>query len=300
MELVIDEREAALYSRILELAPSFTFSKRVMTLGDAMILDPQGNELCIIERKSLADLLSSITDGRYKEQAYRLTHSSGLPPHHIIYCIEGVLSTLKSEQKKRVYGAITSTLFFKGFSVYRTSSVHETADWLCHMMKKLATEYARPTPAVFRHARAPASTAAAENTTEGVPEEDRLQEPQEPALPSNTPVIPECVEEPVVSQEQEQESPPPPTAEDYCHVVKRARKDNLSKDNMGHAMLVQIPGVSGNLAKALMEGYSSWAAFYTHLQQNPGYLDTFKVTTSTGKQQRLSKTVATKLREYLL
>jgi len=294
MELVIDEREAALYSRIVETSPTFSFSKRVLTLGDAMILDPQGKELCIIERKSLADLLSSITDGRYKEQAYRLTHSSGLPPHHIIYCIEGVLSTLKPDQKKRVYGAITSTLFFKGFSVYRTSSVHETADWLCHMMKKLATEYARPTPPILRHARILATTtttAPTENTTDEVLENI----PQELQEPTNISVIPEFVEEPA-----QQELPPPQLAEDYCHVVKRARKDNLSKDNMGHAMLVQIPGVSGTLAKALMEEYSSWAAFYTHLQQNPGYLDTFKVTTSTGKQQRLSKTVAAKLREYLL
>ena len=110
------------------------------------------------------------------------------------------------------------------------------------------------------------------------------------APPIETPIIP-LRSDPVIEEVR---------PEDYCDVVKRTRKDNLSRGNMGHAMLVQIPGVSGNVAKTLMEGYTSWAEFYTHLQQNPEYLNTIKITTSTGKQQRLSKTVVSKVREYLL
>ena len=43
-----------------------------LDLGDIIISTNEDEELMIIERKSLNDLASSIKDGRYAEQSYRL------------------------------------------------------------------------------------------------------------------------------------------------------------------------------------------------------------------------------------
>ena len=50
----------------------------------------------IIERKTLNDLASSIKDGRYKEQGYRLSNCS-LHNHNIFYLIEDNLSSYNSK-----------------------------------------------------------------------------------------------------------------------------------------------------------------------------------------------------------
>ena len=86
----------------------------------------------IIERKSLSDLMASIRDGRYDEQSYRLTHSTSLPTlHNVVYIIEGVLTQLKrASDRALVHSTMTSLNHFKGFSVLRTASTLETAEYL--------------------------------------------------------------------------------------------------------------------------------------------------------------------------
>ena len=105
----------------------------------------------IIERKSISDLIASIRDGRYDEQSYRLTHASGLPTlHNVVYIIEGALtpseaytsfsaSSPKStclrqpyfgSNRAIVHSTMTSLNHFKGFSVLRTASTLETAEYL--------------------------------------------------------------------------------------------------------------------------------------------------------------------------
>ena len=66
----------------------------------------------IIDRKSISDLLSSITDGRYKEQSYRLQNSS-LHNHNIIYLIEGNIDTHKQyfASKQNAHLQYYSSLF---------------------------------------------------------------------------------------------------------------------------------------------------------------------------------------------
>ena len=50
-----------------------------------------GEELVVFERKSLNDLASSIKDGRYAEQSFRLDGYQAVPNHNIVYLIEGDL-----------------------------------------------------------------------------------------------------------------------------------------------------------------------------------------------------------------
>jgi threonine dehydrogenase-like Zn-dependent dehydrogenase len=59
----------------------------------------------IIERKTLADLLASIKDGRYEEQSHRLKYASGFPSHNVLYIIEGMFSTLRTIMEKKLAGS---------------------------------------------------------------------------------------------------------------------------------------------------------------------------------------------------
>ncbi len=155
MQLILDERETALYEKVQSCyaylqpppkstSPEIVIKKQVLPLADVLILDKDGKELIMIERKSLSDLLASIKDGRYEEQSYRLIQSSGHIPHHIIYVIEGMISQLRGPAEKTlVYSAMTSLNMIKGFSVIRTSSVQETSEWLIATTRKLGRDLAK-------------------------------------------------------------------------------------------------------------------------------------------------------------
>lgn len=112
-------------------------------LGDIIICDDNGIEKVIIERKSLADLAASIRDGRYSEQGYRLNQCD-MHNHHIYYVIEGDLRYYKPYKglpdKKALLSAMVSISYFKGFSLYRTNNLEETAEWIVHFASKLLKE----------------------------------------------------------------------------------------------------------------------------------------------------------------
>ena len=111
-------------------------------MGDVIICDDEENEKLIVERKSLNDLASSIKDGRYIEQSYRLTNYS-LHNHNIVYLIEGNLSTWTNRYKVQantLYTAIFSINYFKGFSVIKTIDITETAEYLLRICDKLNRE----------------------------------------------------------------------------------------------------------------------------------------------------------------
>jgi len=160
MKIVIDEREATLYDKCISIVEAdaslsntgkIQLIKRVIPLGDILIETDAGQLLAIIERKSLADLLSSIKDGRYDEQSHRLLHAGEVHPHNVIYLIEGILSQLRSPgEKKLVYSAATSIQFFKGFSVFRTASMQETAEWILAMASKIDRDLAKGKVAAYK------------------------------------------------------------------------------------------------------------------------------------------------------
>ena len=89
MLIKIDTREKDLYNLCKLEYNDISFE--TLDLGDIIICDENNNEKLIIERKTLYDLASSIKDGRYAEQSYRLNNCE-LHNHNIVYLIEGNLS----------------------------------------------------------------------------------------------------------------------------------------------------------------------------------------------------------------
>ena len=107
-----------------------------------------GDELLIFERKSLNDLASSIKDGRYSEQSFRLDGYKPVPNHNIVYLIEGDLSRYRENKfsrinKKTLLSSMFSILYYKGFSVVRSMNVVETSELIWSWADKLEREMVR-------------------------------------------------------------------------------------------------------------------------------------------------------------
>jgi ERCC4-type nuclease len=255
MKLIIDEREASLFDKCPS-TDKIQVTKQVLPLGDMIVRSNEDQDILIIERKSLQDLLSSIKDGRYEEQSYRLRHSSGIPMHNIIYVIEGVFAQLRNPADKRtIFSAMTSLGVFKGFSVIRTSCLQETAEWLMALTEKLERDM------------------------------------------SVKKLIPHYKLSPPVNQEEEPVIESHPA--NYCSVVKKVKKDNVTMENMGEIILCQIPGVSSVSAVAIMKHFRSISHLIDSLKTDANCLDAITCDNS-GKARKVSKTMVKNIRDYLL
>lgn len=144
MLIRIDNREQDLIKLVNQLIltiPAFKelqVSVEALPLGD-IILTENGVDKVIIERKSLADLLASIKDGRYEEQSYRLNGIQGHANHNTIYLIEGDVNKINNLKNERMtaYSAMFSLNYYKGFSVFRTFNIDETALFICNTAAKM-------------------------------------------------------------------------------------------------------------------------------------------------------------------
>lgn len=147
MNLVIDIRERSLINsceklKRIEKFKEVNIKTQSLDLGDIIIKDKDDKDIIIIERKSVNDLIASIKDGRYAEQSFRLNgidHEN----HNIIYLIEGSLRNLGNEMQM-AYSSIFSINYYKGFSVYRSESLDETAYIIMNMCIKLKKENKKP------------------------------------------------------------------------------------------------------------------------------------------------------------
>lgn len=122
------------------------FEVKDLQIGDVEIRDSSNVLLCVIERKSLNDLASSITDGRYREQSLRMKEAMHeISDHDKYYLIEGDFSQFsrKARYHSRIkpstlLGVMASLSYGKGFSVVRTMSLQETAEWIVYFAKKIS------------------------------------------------------------------------------------------------------------------------------------------------------------------
>lgn len=304
MKLIIDNRETSLY----EKCQSILFSKQnytvleeaVLPIGDILVKTDEGRQIMIIERKSLSDLLASIKDGRYEEQSHRLKHASGFRCHNIVYIIEGVLSTLKSPlEKKIIYSAMTSLNHFKGFSVIRTSSVQETAEFLVCMadkidrniMKGIFPAYLnedhqrmlfppRPEPSV---------------TVTPVAQSGIEQESSNTIITAGTSTIES------VSIEQSNEPPSTDTnmsaSVNYSQFVKKVKKENITEENIGEIMLCQIPGISSIYAISILKHFDGFSKMIQEVKNNTANFENIQYEIN-GKKRRVPKTCGESITKY--
>ena len=278
MKIIIDERETALY----DLCPKtgkIAIEKKVLNLGDIIFTnDDETSIYLVIERKSFRDLLASIKDGRYAEQSYRLTNCFP-EPHNTVYLLEGMFSTLpREEDKKLVISCMASLNFFKGFSVMRTTSIAETAQHIVYMAEKIDKELK-----AGKEGRYFVNTyKISQNKIESV-EVLTIDDKVQPT--DNTPIVS------APSQT--------PSATDYCGVVKASKKANITKENIGQMILMQIPGISSITAIEIMRPFANLLEFIDKIREDKTYLNTV-ILEAGGKKRKLGSNIVKSINELLL
>jgi ERCC4-type nuclease len=273
MNIKIDVRESELLKKCqtnIEVLSNFKDLKLVpeqLPLGDIIINDGT-KDLVIIERKTLSDLAASIKDGRYEEQSYRLKnlwHHN----HNIIYLIEGDFNRFNSFKdridKLTLYSAMVSINYFKGFSVWRSMSIDETALMICNMAYKLNKEKDKQ-PFYSNNLSA---------TNKEVTSSDNTNVEATDAVEVNT------------------------SDKDYCSVVKKVKKDNITTENIGEIMLCQIPGISSASALAILAQFKTLPSLIKAIDADENCLNSICTTDANGKSRKISKTAIATIIKFL-
>ena len=296
MKIIIDERETALYDLFFKTG-KITIEKKVLHLGDIVFAnDDETSIYMVFERKSFRDLLASIKDGRYAEQSYRLTNCFP-EPHNIVYLLEGMFSTLtKEEDKKVVISCMASLNYFKGFSVMRTVSIAETAQHILYMAEKIDKEI--KSGKIGKYCK---TSKIPENKMENIEEnkKDDVLINGDSNVPSSSSGSSASAQVPLASAWSAQVPSQVPSATDYCGVVKASKKANITKDNIGQMILMQIPGISSITAIEIMRPFANLLEFIDKIRSDKTYLNSVILEVN-GKKRKLGSNIIKSINELIL
>ena len=248
MFIKIDYREDDLKTNmnLLFREHSHEIETENLALGDIILLNNEREEKVVFERKSLYDLASSIKDGRYAEQSFRLNECQQ-HNHNIVYVIEGDLErynpTKGRMDKKTLYSALVTLNYFKGFSVIRTKNINETCELIINFADKLG------------------------------------REPKKTSYYDQNKVEKEV---------------------NYCEVMKKQKKNNITPENIGEIMLSTIPGVSNKSAISIMKEYKTIKNLMAKMTDDETCLDNFKLVCESGQTRKISKTCIENIKKFVL
>jgi ERCC4-type nuclease len=142
--LIIDSREHHIINILSSLLTKDNINFKIDTLdcGDFHITTDTApgrgydDVVCLIERKTISDLVSSIKSGRFREQKQRIEKYN----ENVIkiYIIEEY-NTLKSTHVmyKSIIGAITNLIVKHGIFVLPSNSINETIHYINDLHKKM-------------------------------------------------------------------------------------------------------------------------------------------------------------------
>jgi ERCC4-type nuclease len=326
-------------SKLLKEIPQLIVCQ--LPIGDVIICDEkeldidtnEQKELLIIERKTIQDLSSSIRDGRYEEQSYRL---SNLPieNHNIVYLIEGVMNKYTPPN---IHSALFSIMYYKGFSVMQTNDTESSAYKIYNISIKMQKEKnaKNKTPYYsFTNKNKPEEQEKQKQEQEKQKQEQEKQKqdkPQEKDKPeeqekkkSEEQEKPEEQEqdkpeeqEQEKPEEQEQEKPeeqeqdkPEEIEEEndelimsnsdgYCSVMKKIKKNNVTRENIGEIMLCQIPSINSTIAISIINKYGTIDNLINTIKTNINELNSLKYKNKSNKDIKIPHTVISNLIKYL-
>lgn len=140
LNILIDSREANLYNDIINrdldiYTDKIEFNKNNIDIGDINI--KYRDIEYIFERKTIKDLISSIHDGRYREQKARMIDN--YDNKRITYIIEGddILSSKSYNNSKVLQSTYLNILFRDNIRLVFTKNVNETATLILSLSIKI-------------------------------------------------------------------------------------------------------------------------------------------------------------------
>ena len=252
-----------------------TLRKQRLVMGDAAIQNADA-DVILFERKTLADLAASIRDGRYKEQSFRMNQYCELANHNVIYIVEGEMAkytdkakTANPITKKALYSAMFSMMYLKGFSVFRTANIRETADLILYFADKY----------------------------DAVPMQERKPYyVNKPPLAVNTDAVDG-------DRDRDDENASIPAAPgNYSGMFKyKERSSQITPDNIGEIMISAVPFVNSKTAAAIMAEYKTVPNLIHAMQNDRACLDTIYIPSATAASKRkISKLCVDNLFKFLI
>lgn len=150
IELFLDNREHTLIELLkpaLENAKLPPHKTLALEVGDIQIWR-NGIPYIIVERKTIADLASSLAGGRYREQKARLLsqRDAANPRHHVIYLIEGQFTMTMDKKfhggftETAIMSTLTRAMFKDGLFVIQTPNASATASWIVSLTQRLTKD----------------------------------------------------------------------------------------------------------------------------------------------------------------
>ena len=171
-----------------------------------------------------------------------------------------------------LYSAMFSISYFKGFSLMRSKSIDETANILCNMCNKLKKDLAKGRTPYYQNLKESVAT-----TDDIIGESTTTNELElKTDLESDVAI-----------------------SKNYCSVIKKHKKENITKENIGEIMLCQIPNVSSAIALAILKEFHTLPNLIEQIKQNSNCLNDICTTDANGKRRKISKTAISKIIEFL-
>jgi ERCC4-type nuclease len=296
--LIIDNREG----KLIELIKSkfkdifkIPYELKSLQIGDIVVSSPTyPDKTLIIERKCMTDMISSIKDGRYKEQKVRLlAEAANNPNTKICYLIEGNMQDLRFPNEKTVFnGSIVSSIFRDEIPLIRTGNLNETLDIIIRIherMSKDITDFFKPINAAF---------IIHNNTT------SNNQDNQDNVDNVDNIINPNTIQQTYVS-ENITNNITTNTSNTYLNSIKKCKKDNLTPQIWNQLSLTNIPGVSTNIAQKITEVYPSIRKLFVEYDKCNNNEERIKliselILTDNGKtKRRIGEVVSKRIVEYL-
>lgn len=170
--------------------------------------------------------------------------------------------------KQTIYSAMFSVNYFKGFSIMRSNNLEETAMIACNMVYKLVSGLKAGKQGFYNNIKI-FDELNSNDTSSNEKSSTNNVETKEP------------------------------TEKDYCSVIKKIKKENVTPENIGEIMLCQIPGVSSVSALAILNQFKTLPNLIKSIQEDETCLNNIFTTDANGKNRKISKTAIATIIKFL-
>ena len=312
--IIIDNREHKLIE-LIKTTSSFTIPYEIkkLDIGDIIISSSKHpDKSLIIERKCMTDMISSIKDGRYKEQKIRLQAEGSNSNTIICYLLEGLVNDLrKPNDKTLLYGSIISSIFRDTIPIIRTTSLQETLDILIRL-------YERMNKNINDFFILKNNNLQQDIEINDTPERIIINTSNSIVNTSNSNSF--ILDTPIIlndnlnnknnnnktnNNNETNETNNNENNNLYLHSIKKCKKDNMTPKLWNQLILTNIPGVSTSIAIKINEVYPTLTSLlnaYTNCETDNDrikLLSTILLTHTEKQKRHIGKVISKRIYEYL-
>jgi len=132
MKIIIDKRERGILDIIKDI-DDIEYEEKMLDIGDIQIINDVNEIEYLIERKTINDLMSSIIDGRYKEQKTRILEN--IDKSKFIYLIE--MTGYVKKYEKMINGFLLNNIFRDNITIIYSFNIQHSINLIITFYNKL-------------------------------------------------------------------------------------------------------------------------------------------------------------------